>query len=218
VSKNVFDMVSDGEMFHIYIPSKNEFIEGPDNLTRQASKPIENLRPQHLIDALLWSAIPDGAPVLYEEASEGSNRYYILTAIRAASDRSATKTAAAGSSDWEISRKIWFDRANLQISRIENFAPGGKVVSDVHYSNWLSVAVPPNASQASNTATSADSAMATLTYPHEIAISRPGDDYQLQIEIKKLTINEPIAPDRFVLKQPPGTRLIHPDENAKEPQ
>jgi outer membrane lipoprotein-sorting protein len=218
VGKNVFDMVSDGSTFHIYIPSKSEFIEGPDNLTRQASKPIENLRPQHLIDSLLWEPIHAGVPVLFEEASEGSSRYYILTAIRAASGESATNGGAAGSSDWEIGRKIWFDRTNLQIVRVENFASGGKVVSDVHYSNWLSVAAMPNASQASTTATSADSAMATLTYPHEIAISRPSDDYQLQINVKKLTVNEPIAADRFVLNQPPGTKLIHPDENAQEPQ
>jgi outer membrane lipoprotein-sorting protein len=217
VSKNVFDMVSDGSTFHIYIPSKSEFIEGPDNLERQASKPIENLRPQHLIDALLWEPLPAGEPVLFEEASEGTGRFYVLTAIRNAGE-DATKASASGSSHWEISQKIWFDRTNLQIARVENFAPGGKVVSDVHYSNWLSVATTPNASQASNTATSADSDMATLTYPREVAISRPSDDYQLQIEVKKLTVDEPIAADRFVLKQPPGTKLIHPDEDAKEPQ
>jgi outer membrane lipoprotein-sorting protein len=218
VGKNVFDMVSDGDTFHIYIPSKSEFIEGPDNLTRQASKPIENLRPQHLIDALLWEPVPAGVPVLLEEASEGASRSYVLTAIRAPSGENATNSGTAGSSDWEIARKIWFDRTNLQIVRVENFAPGGKVVSDVHYLNWLSIAATPNASQASNTATSAESAMATLTYPHEIAISRPSDDYQLHIAVKKLTVNEPIAADRFVLKQPPGTKLIHPDEDAKEPQ
>jgi outer membrane lipoprotein-sorting protein len=216
VAKNIFDMVSDGEKFDIYIPSKNEFIEGPDNLTRQASKPIENLRPQHLVDALLWEPIPAGAPVLFEEASEGPDHFYILTAIRATSGGDATNGGATGSSDWEISRKIWFDRTNLQIARVENFASGGKVVSDVHYSNWRAVGAPPNASQASNTATSSGLAMATLSYPHQIAISRPSDDYQLQIEIKKLTVNEAISADRFVLAQPAGTKLIHPDENTPE--
>jgi len=214
VAKNIFDMVSDGQTFHIYIPSKNEFIEGPDNLTRQASKPIENLRPQHLVDALLWEPIPAGAPVLYEEASEAAARYYILTVIRAASGENATKESAAGSSEWEISRKVWFDRTSLQIARVENFASGGKVASDVHYSNWLSTAASSNAPQMP--ATSAESAMATLTYPRQIAISRPSDDYQLQIEIKKLAINEPISAERFVLAQPPGTKLIHPDENTPE--
>jgi outer membrane lipoprotein-sorting protein len=215
VSKNIFDMVSDGDMFHIYIPSKNEFIEGPDNLERQASKPIENLRPQHLIDALLWVPIPDGAPVLFEEASEGASRYYILTAIRDASGENATNKTAPGSSDWEISRKIWFERTSLQISRLENFASGGKVASDVHYSNWLATAGPANA--AAGTSSTASTA-GGITYPRQVSISRPGDDYQLQIEIKKLTINEPIAADRFLLKQPAGTKLIRADENAKETQ
>jgi outer membrane lipoprotein-sorting protein len=214
VSKDIFTMVSDGDTFHIFIPSKNEFIEGPDNLERQASKPIENLRPQHLVDALLWEPFPAGAPVLYEEASEGANRYYVLTAIRDASNQSATKASTPGSSNWEISRKIWFDRTNLRIARVENFASGGKVASDVHYSNWLATAVPSSAAGETATTAPAGNGM----YPHEISISRPGDDYQLQIEIKKLTIDEPIAADRFVLKQPPGTKLIHPDEDAKEPQ
>ena len=215
VGKNIFDMVSDGDTFRIYIPSKNEFIEGPDKLERQASKPIENLRPQHLVDALLWEPIPDGTPVLYEEASEGSNRYYILTAIQDAANQSATKTNSPGSSSWEISRKIWFDRTTLQISRVENFAPGGKVASDVRYSNWI--AATASTDTGGGAAPNVQAGSATL-YPRQIAISRPSDDYQLQIEIKKLAIDESIAADRFVLKQPPGAKLIHPDENAKEPQ
>ena len=216
VAKNIFDMVSDGQTFHIYIPSKNEFIEGPDNLTRQASKPIENLRPQHLVDALLWEPIENRSPVLFEEASEGAGRYYILTVIRAASGENATNESTAGSSEWEISRKIWFDRTNLQISRVENFTSGGKVASDVHYSNWLPTAAPSNSAPAGSTAYSADSATTAIAYPHQIAISRPSDDYQLQIDIKKLTVNEPISADRFVLAQPAGTKLIHPDENTRE--
>jgi len=214
VAKNIFDMVSDGQSFHIYIPSKNEFIEGPDNLTRQASKPIENLRPQHLVDALLWEPIENRSPVLFEEASEGTGRYYILTVIRAASGENATKQSATGSSEWEISRKVWFDRTNLQIARVENLAPDGKVASDVHYSNWLVTAASPGAS---NPTAATEPAGGGIMYPRQISISRPSDDYQLQIEIKKLAINESVSADRFVLAQPPGTKLIHPDENPTEP-
>jgi len=82
VSKNIFDMVSDGSTFSIYIPSKNKFIVGPADLERRAEKPIENLRPQHLVDALFWPAITDQTPVLFEEASEGASRFYILTVVR----------------------------------------------------------------------------------------------------------------------------------------
>jgi outer membrane lipoprotein-sorting protein len=206
IGKNIFDMVSDGQTFSIYIPSKNEFLVGPANLERHADKPIENLRPQHLLDALFWPPIPERSPVLLEEASVGNGRYYVLTVISRAGETAATSSADSGSMDWEIARKIWFDRADLRVTRVENFAPGGKVASDVMYGNWQ--------------------ATGDLTYSWAIAVTRPGDDYQLQITVKKLTLNEPIAQDRFGLSQPPGTKLVHvgdepgkvSDENPKEPQ
>src|SRR5580700_10368078 len=58
VGKNIFDMVSDGEEFRVFIPSKNDFIVGPANPQRPSKKPIENLRPHHLVDAFLWAPIP----------------------------------------------------------------------------------------------------------------------------------------------------------------
>jgi hypothetical protein len=207
VGKNIFDMVSDGTTFSIYIPSKNTFIVGPANLERRAEKPIENLRPQHLVDALFWPVITEGTPVLFEEASEGASRFYVLTVLR-----SETLQSTAGSSDaeiaassqqtssqrpasgWEIARKIWFDRADLRVSRIENFGSGGKVASDVAYANWQTTAA--------------------TGYPWQINVTRPGDDYQLRITLKKLTVNEAIAPDRFSLPQPPGTDLVNLGENT----
>ncbi len=48
----------------------------------------------------------------------------------------------------------------------------------------------------------------TVRFARQIEITRPGEDYQLKITIEKLTANEPIPPDRFVLKQPPGTELV----------
>ncbi len=39
VAKNIFDMVSNGEEFRIYIPSKNTFLVGPTALIRPSNKP-----------------------------------------------------------------------------------------------------------------------------------------------------------------------------------
>ncbi|MGB9309224.1 MAG: hypothetical protein WCC15_00830 [Candidatus Acidiferrales bacterium] len=206
IGKNIFDMVSDGATFSIYIPSKNRFIVGPANLERHAVKPIENLRPQHLVDALFWPPIPERTPVLLEEESEGNARYYVLTVVTMPSGAAASGGGDAGSIDWEIARRIWFDRADLRVTRIENFGSGGSIASDVTYGNWQ--------------------ATGALTYPWQITVSRPGDDYQLQIGIKKLTLNKPVSSDGFVLKQPPGAELVRvgdePENNSgetpKEPQ
>jgi outer membrane lipoprotein-sorting protein len=190
VGKNIFDMVSDGSTFSIYIPSKNSFIVGPASLERRAAKPIENLRPQHLVDALFWPAIAERTPVLLEEANEGAARFYVLTVVRTETDQAT--------SEWEIAQKIWFDRSDLRVVRIENFGAGGKVASDVAYANWQ--------------------AAGTTSYPWQVNVTRPGDDYQLQITIKKLTVNEPIAADRFSLPQPPGSNLVHAGETGEDKQ
>jgi hypothetical protein len=200
VGKNIFDMVSDGSTFSIYIPSKNKFIVGPADLERRAEKPIENLRPQHLVDALFWPPITEKEPVLFEEASEAGARYYILTVVRSASPRTADEQSKSQGtlSAWEIARKIWFDRSGLRVSRIENFVSDGKVASDVTYANWQ--------------------ATGATNYPWQVNVTRPGDDYQLQITIKKLAVNEPIAPDRFSLQQPTGTDLVNLGEGAGDDQ
>jgi hypothetical protein len=49
-------------------------------------------------------------------------------------------------------------------------------------------------------------------------VGRPGDDYQLQIGIKKLTVNQPVGPDSFTLNQPPGTDLVDVGKEAQEQQ
>ena len=197
VGKNIFDMVSDGHTFHIFIPSKNKFLEGSADLERPAKKPVENLRPQHLVDALLWSPIPSETPILFEEAIEPTGRYYVLTILRLTGGGfTAGSASIARFGDLEIAQKIWFDRSNLNIARTESYAPDGKVNSDVRYSDWQ--------------------AAGAANYPRQIAISRPGDDYKLEITIKKVTLNETIAADRFVLQQPPGTDLVRVGEEAKE--
>lgn len=194
VGTNIFDMVSDGKTFQIFIPSQHKFITGPANLERQSAKPIENLRPQHLTSALFWTSIPDHVPVLMEEANDDASRYYVLTVVRLAG---AVASAEDGSTDWEIARRIWFDRSNLRITRVQTYESGGQLASDVSFRGW--------------------DMFGTVTYPREISLSRPDSDYKLQIVIKKVTFNEIISADRFILPQPPGTELVNAGEGSEQP-
>jgi len=182
VSKNIFDMVSDGETFRIFIPSKNKFVTGPTNLERAAKKPIENLRPQHVLDALFWPEM-SSRNLLFEESETATGRYYVLTAVR----------QAAG---LEIVRKVWFDRADLAVARVQIYAPGGRLVSDIEYSDWHPVA--------------------DVTFPRAVEVRRPHDDYRLGIRVTRVTLNEEIGAERFRLEQPPGTELVRLGEPEGE--
>ena len=191
VAKNIFDMVSDGEMFRIFIPSKNTFLVGSTSLARTSKKPIENLRPQHVVDALFWPELPASANVLIEQFDADPNRYYILTVVR-----------QADGGKLEIARKIWFDRANLRVSRVQLYGAVGRLDSDIAYSDWQPLAGAPAP------------ATAQTSYAHDIHIWRPQDDYKLEIRILKLTVNEEISADRFELAQPAGTELVRVGEET----
>ena len=181
VGTNIFDMVSDGETFHIFIPSKNQFLVGSARLEHPSAKPQENIRPQHLIDAIFWQAISNEVPVLFEDANQPTAHYYVLTVARRAVAAEAADSAASGA-DWEIARKIWFDRADLNVSEIQIYDANGKISSDIHYSAW-------------NTTD-------PIAYPCQISVHRIREDYELQIAITKVTMNEPVEASRFVLDQP----------------
>jgi hypothetical protein len=207
IAKNIFDMVSDGQTFEISIPSKHKFVVGPVDVARQSAKPIENLRPQHLTEALLWAPILAGGVVLIEESSESNVRYYVLTIIRPAGGTDSAGTT--GGTTFEIVKKVWFERGELQVSRVETYEHGGAVGSDVRYSDWQT-------SGGSGGAAGSSAGAALVRYPREIDIARPGEDYQLAIHINKLTLNEPIPGDRFTLKQPPGSDLVRISEDGSQ--
>ena len=194
VAKNIFDMVSDGETFRIYIPSKNTFLVGATSIVRASKKPIENLRPQHVVDALFWPEIAANANVLLEQFDADPYRYYILTLLR-----------QTDSGKLEIARKIWFDRADLRVSRMQLYGAAGRLDSDVSYSDWQ----PLGASSASSASTPLAQ---RSSFARNIHIWRPQDDYKLEIRILKLTVNEEISADRFELAQPAGTELVRVGE------
>jgi hypothetical protein len=204
IGTTVFDMASDGQEFRVSIPSKNKFIVGPVALERASGKPIENLRPQHLLDALLWPEIRRQETVLFEEFNDESTRYYVLTVLR-------------GGYQTEILRKIWFDRSVLEVARLQSFGPRGVLLSDIHFSNWQSVdAAKPALGASATTSTS------NQQFPRSIRIERPHDDYRLDLQIAKITLNDDIPLDRFKLEQPSGSDLIRvgdsPEEKHEEKQ
>jgi hypothetical protein len=87
-----------------------------------------------------------------------------------------------------LSRNIYFDRYTLQITRQKTFDASGSVVSDTKYSNWK----PYNG----------------ISFPSEIDIQRPQDNYEVELSLSSLDVNSAqVTSEKFVLNQPPGTEL-----------
>jgi hypothetical protein len=197
IGKTIFDMASDSQEFHVWLPTRNKFLAGDVRLERNSEKPLENLRPQHLLDALLWPEIRKEETVLIEEFNDENARYYVLTVLR-------------GGYTTEIFRKIWFDRADLNIVRLESYGPKGALLSDVHVSDWQPLtAAPAGASAAAN---------GSQSFPRAIRIDRPRDDYRLDLQITKIDLNVDLATNRFQLLQPQNSELVRVDSNGNSKQ
>lgn len=186
VGKTVFDMASDAQNFEVSIPPKNKFLTGQVAQERQSNKPIENLRPQHLLDALLWPEVRKEEIVLIEESNDENARYYVLTVLR-------------GGYKSEILRKIWFDRADLRVVRLEAYGPKGALLSDARYADWQPVE-PGNSGE----------------YPRSIRIERPRDEYRLDLAISKIALNGPLTAEQFKLDPPAGAEVVHVGDESGE--
>ena len=183
VRTTIFDMVSEGDEFRLYIPSQQKFIVGKTTFYQPRTNALENLRPQHILQALLISPVDVAreSPVL-EQAERRSvrRRFYVVDII-------GTEVA----NHLVLHRKIWFDRADLEMVRIQYYEADGTCTEDVNYS--------------------APQDFEGVHYPTKIEITRPVENYELTITIEKATFNQPIPPDKFVLKKPEGVQLVNLD-------
>lgn len=206
VSTNIFDMVSDGQTFRIFIPSKNEFLVGPTQLERATKNPIENLRPQHLLDAVFWLPIQADEPVVLEQVEAPPARYYALSILR------------GSGSQLEIARKVWFDRSDLRVSRLQIYGPVGRLDSDISYSDWQDVPAQNSSGTQAAAEGKGKSGAGLAIFARSFRIVRPQQDYQLSVAITKLALNTDIPADRFSLMQPAGTELVNLAAGQQEPQ
>jgi hypothetical protein len=177
VRNKMFDMVSNGAEFKLYIPSKGRFLVGANSIDKPSPNKIENLRPQHFLDALLVRPVDTaGNKTMLENFTDEDNAYYIVHEVH---------ELPAGT--LRLERSIWFSRLDLQMARQMIFDENGNILTDARYSEWHSYDNVP--------------------FPKHIEINRPRDEYAIVLDIVKLDINKGVANDQFVLEQPEGTTL-----------
>jgi outer membrane lipoprotein-sorting protein len=177
VRTKMFDMVSNGADFKLYIPPKDRFIVGTNAIQQLSPNKIENLRPQHFLDALIVRPIDlKTGKVMLENFTDEDNAYYIVHDVR---------ELAGG--QLQLRRTIWLSRLDLRMARQMIFDEDGNLLTDARYSQWHTYDNVP--------------------FPKHIEINRPRDEYAVVLDLVKMDIDKGIPDAEFVLNQPEGTTL-----------
>ena len=190
VRTTAFDMVSDGQEFRLWIPPKNRFVMGRNDVrTHNAVQPLVSIRPQDIYDALFIRPVDPE-----HEIAALENNYEILHDSKGSrvlqEDYELIVVRRKGENEGVLSRKIVFSRIDLQPNRQYIYDDQGNVVTDSRYANYKDY----------------DS------FPSRIEISRPQEEYKITLNMLKLEINKPLRDDQFVLEQPLGADVVHLDQ------
>ena len=214
---DIAQMASDGEHFSVAVLKGDEkykrFVKGTNNATyakldteanhteakndkqkteKQTVSALSNLRPQHLTDAFMIRPIESNSGLIYVQSEffqeEGDTRrqakkgdrvmrgYYLLEEF-----------SQPQGSDSKLSRRFWFDRVSgIRLARVQTYDDKGALITDVSYSNEKAIG--------SGT---------TASLPSRIEITRPQDQYKLNITYQDVTsveLNREYGPKAFVLE------------------
>jgi outer membrane lipoprotein-sorting protein len=191
VRNTAFDMVSDGRDFKLWIPPRNRFVIGRNDVeTHNPQQPMENLRPQHIYEALILREIDP-----QNEIAVMQNNFEIVTDAKHHQVQQADyemEVIRRGEHGWFLSRKIIFSRTDLLPHRQLVYDPDGNLATDSRYEGYQD--------------------HDGLNFPSQIEIWRPQEEYDITLTIIKLQLNGPLPDDKFALDQPPGAQIVHLDQ------
>jgi hypothetical protein len=190
VRTTAFDMVSNGQDFKLWIPPKNRFVMGRNEIQAQnTAQPMENIRPQNIYDAMLIRPVdPDNEIAVLE------NGYEILhdaKGRRVLQDDYELVVIRKFDKGWGLSRKIIFSRTDLKPHRQYIYDEQGKLSTDARYAEYKDYD--------------------GVSFPSRIEIKRPEEEYDITLNMLKVEINKALRDDQFTLEQPAGADVVHLD-------
>jgi hypothetical protein len=186
----MFDMVSDGKDFTLWIPSKNMAFKGANTVKKKSANQLENLRPGFFLDAIVVQGLePDDlySVVADSETVEDAARKHLFTVPEYILSISRHKLA---SNQLTPVRVITFHREDLLPYQQDLYDTEGNLETQVSYSAYQD--------------------FGGSKYPSRVVIKRPLEDIQVVLTIDKVMENPknpPLTGDEFVLKLTEGTQI-----------
>jgi outer membrane lipoprotein-sorting protein len=187
VRNRAFDMVSNGREFKLWIPPRNRFVTGQNDAeTLDGNKPLENLRPQHIYDALLLREVdPDKEIAVLESDTEYVRDSKGRTVEQGAYVLEIVRQSGRG---WFLSRKIVFGRNDLLPHRQLVYDERGALATDAKYEGYREYD--------------------GVRFPSQIEIRRPQEEYDIVLTMVKVQLNQALTDDQFVLEKPAGAEVV----------
>jgi outer membrane lipoprotein-sorting protein len=187
VGLTMFDMASDGMNFTMYEPSKSIAYKGSDKVTKKSANPLENLRPDDFLDALVVKGLePDDYYSVHtdsemvEDAAK-KHLYFVPEYIL-----SITQHIPGSHRDRPV-RVITFHRDDLLPYEQDMYDSEGNPETHVTYSNYQE--------------------FGSARYPSTVTIRRPKESYQVVLTVETVTQNVDLPPDQFEVSLPPDTAI-----------
>ena len=187
IGTRMFDMVSDGANFTLFIPSRSMAYQGPAKLTKKSANTAENMRPGLFLDALVVRPLaPEDEYTVTADTTtveDASKKHlllvpeYILGVMRRKPD----------SQELRPLRVIHFHRDDLLPYQQELYDDQGNLETEVTYGRY--------ADYGEN------------KFPSTVTIKRPLEEYQVILTVEKVTENMKLTDDQFQLKLPDGTKI-----------
>jgi len=192
VRTKAFDMVSDGQDFKLWIPHKNRFVVGKNEVAPpNTDQPMEKIRPQNIYDALLIRHIDPNPEVEIAVMEKGYEILHDEKGVRILQDDYELTVIHRYDNGWRMSRKIIFGRTDLKPHRQYIYDENLKVATDARYAEYKD--------------------FDGVSFPSRIQISRPQEEFNITLNMLKVDINQLLTDDQFLLEQPPGVDVIHLD-------
>ena len=181
---HAFDLASNGETFTLLIPPRSRAIVGSNSVTSPAANPLENLRPEFFLDAILIHSIsPDRIVSLTNSSTQTMDPrskqlietpQYELTVLNpglAGGPPGAAKVAQA-------QRVIKFSRVDLMPTEQDIYDKDGDLETQVLYGRYQSYG--------------------GIQFPSTITINRTLQEYRIALTVDKVIFNQPLPDDQFV--------------------
>lgn len=192
LGSSALDMVSNGNTFtlkHATAGHGDVWIQGSNTVTTPSKNGLENLRPPVFFDSLLVPGVsPDEIVSLTESTRVLAPKSKHQPAIEEPDYLLAVLKMEKGNTA-QLERLVHFSRVTLLPFEQDIYNKQGEAETIATYDKYQD--------------------FNGIEFPMLIDIKRPIDEYELKLQVTKLTLNQPLENDQFELKIPPGVTVQH---------